>query len=397
MVISGKVESSKSVLLEGVIEGVFIGTDITVAESGTLNGEVECAALYCAGWVEGNIVSSSLKLCKSAQHVGKVTTQKLAIEPGAVLDCILHSGTQQPPTAPDEESLGAASQPMKVLLEDYLGCFDEEHRPCCFEVPWSRRLEMYQHLGEMLGKHKPLIKVIGSAKSGKTTFLKKLLAELPQEFVVVHLEDQVGSVTDILKFVATSLGIADTGVCSSQKDYTDILRDYVLELKKEHRSVLLLVDDCHHMYQATLEGVVRLLSGASDGDYSGQIKEGKLQLVLFGSQELESNMVTTIRDYFEDETNCQFFLDPLSIKDTADYIRLALQMAPKGNSSGVMSVFPNETIKELHTQSGGKISDINLLAQKGLQLACEKQEHKVSLETLREVVKYFQPSEGISS
>ena len=70
------------------------------------------------------------------------------------------------------------------------------------------------------------------------------------------------------------------------------------------------------------------------------------------------------KEYFEDETNCILALEPLTMKDTAEYLRYCIQVASNNNGQACMSLFPHEIIKKLHLQSRGNIAEINILAEK---------------------------------
>lgn len=389
MVISGSVEAGGPVVLEGKIDGAFSGTTLYIEKSGQLKGEASTSSIECAGQIEGTIVTRYLKLESSARHIGTVETEKLEVEPGAVLDCALQSGSSKisgrlpetkgpspepPPGAPPEATPETSSKtppksPQQIHLEAFLTCFDEENRPCCYDVPWSRRMELYSQLVEVLDKRKPLVKVLGGRGAGKSVLVAKLLKDLPAWYIPLQLDCQVGSVADILAAVAVAMGATREEAEKPQPELLDVIRGYAGDKLQSGKRFVLLLDDAHLMYQATLEGVVRLLSGASEAEYSGAIKENRLQILLFGTSELEKKMVATIVEYFEDETNCQFFLEPLNINDTAAYIRLSLQLVAKGDTHAVVSIFPQETIQKIHDMSKGDIAETIRLAQKGLRVA----------------------------
>jgi type II secretory pathway predicted ATPase ExeA len=80
-------------------------------------------------------------------------------------------------------------------------------------------------------------------------------------------------------------------------------------------------------------------------------------------------MVTTTIEYFEDETNCQLYLEPLTIKDTAEYLRFCLQLAVKETEVDCTALLPYESISRIHSVSGGNVSKINKMVDKGLQAA----------------------------
>ncbi|WP_228855534.1 hypothetical protein [Desulfomarina profundi] len=76
---------------------------------------------------------------------------------------------------------------------------------------------------------------------------------------------------------------------------------------------------------------------------------------------MEGKLVHTTREYFEDETNCLLALEPLSIKDTSEYLRLCLQIEVDREDLNPVDLLPFETLKKLYTASDGNIRLINNL------------------------------------
>ncbi len=362
MVISGSVECHGRVILEGILEGSFVGQVLDIRQSGKISGDIKATAIDCSGRMEGSIVTDSLALRRTGRHVGTVETQKLAVEPGAVLDCALQSGSMKD-SSPVENIIESAGQPI-VDLRLFLTAFDEEVRPCCMDVPWSERLELFSQLLELLEKGKPLIKVTGEPGSGKTLLIDKLRRTLPTSYEVFLATEQSGSVAAVLQDVALNLGIEEVADVPQVELLARI--KFALDARRQGgQRVILLVDDVEKMYPATMEGIIRTLTNAyGEGDGATM-----LQLILFGTREMESKMVTTTIEYFEDETNCQLYLAPLNIKDTADYLRFCLQLAAAGGASYSTALFPYETIRKIHVLSHGNIAAINRLANKALQSA----------------------------
>lgn len=352
-------------MLEGELQGSFAGQGLTIATSGRLVGEVEGVAIECAGHLEGYVEAKSLKLVKGGHQVGVVVTEELEVESGAIIDCVLHSSsTENTLVQPDKKSEKIVK---RVDLSTYLNAFKEEERPCCFEVPWSERWELYDHILDLLKKKKQLIKVVGESGSGKTALVDKMLKDPIDKYELLHLQEKVGSVTTLVKEVAARLGLSG---CAKYTGQAQLLTEIRLELARRSctgERVVLLIDDAQEMFQATMEGVIRLLSGAYGEEEVAP--EESLSIILFGTSAMKSNMVATIIEYFEDETNCQLTLDPLSMKDTADYLRLGLQVASCGDETTAMSLLPNETIKEIHVRSKGSIAAINTMMDFALQNA----------------------------
>lgn len=382
MVITGDVETTGPVVLSGTVDGAITGTTLSVAAGARLRGKIVADSIECAGFLEGNITTGHLHLKATAHHRGTVVTKGLEVEPGAILDCALQSGeASQKKSLPE----GIAQQERRGRhdLGEYLGCFEEQNRPCCYEVPWSRRMALYQQLLDILEKKKPLIKIIGEQGSGKSSMVAKLLEDLPKDYKVVQINLHEGSVAEVLRSAAEALGVSEVKNCTSQQEIVSSIRNVLSQHVFSGIKILFLLDDAQQMYQATLEGVVRLLTGACDEEYSGELQKGRAQLILLGTDSLNDILVATINDYFEDETNCLFFLEPIIFKDTADYIRLGIQFASKGGSDAVLSIFPHETIKEIHTLSSGNIAKINDLVRSGIQVAHLNNEAVVTPQSLR--------------
>ncbi len=373
MRVVGDIVTSGDLVLEGELQGSFVGHALTITPSGRIVGEVKGSAVECAGHLEGRVETKSLKLVKGGCQVGIVITGELEVESGAVIDCVMQSSSTdkalgQPVKAPEKKV-------KKVDLTKYLNAFKEGERPCCFEVPWSERSELYDHIVDLLKKKKQLIKVVGESGSGKTALADKLLVDSIDKCDLLHLQEKVGSVTTLLKEVAVRLGLSD---CEKYTGQAQLLSEIRLELTKRNENgerVVLVIDDAQEMFQATMEGVIRLLSGAY-GEEEVDPREC-LHIILLGTNEMKSNMVATILEYFEDETNCQLTLDPLNMKDTADYLRLGLQIASSGDETTAMSLLPNETIKEIHFNSKGSIGLINTMMDNVL-----KKSHETSKNSL---------------
>lgn len=362
MVISGRVECRGRVILEGELEGSFSGQDLDIRETGRVAGEITAKAISCAGHMEGYVITESLTLLRTGRHVGTVETMKLAVEPGAILDCALQSGVARGNGPVARAAVGTSQPP--VDLSPLLSAFHEGVRPCCMDVPWSERLELYSQLLELLEKGKHLVKVTGEEGSGKSQLIEKLRQALPAFYEVLLVRDQGGSVIAILQEVAAGLEIAD---CSEvpQAELLDRIKAVLDAKRQAGRRVVLLVDDVEKMYPAAMEGMIRILTNA----YGPEDGEGMLQIILFGTKEMDGKMVATTIEYFEDETNCQLHLEPLNIKDTADYLRFCLQLAAGGGGGYSTALFPYETIRKIHALSHGNIAAINRLAGKALRNA----------------------------
>lgn len=83
--IEGNITTDGDIRVDGVMEGTISAKGkIVVGDSGRLKGELHCKNFEVEGIVEGKIfVSELLSLRSKSKLTGDITTNKLAIEPGA--------------------------------------------------------------------------------------------------------------------------------------------------------------------------------------------------------------------------------------------------------------------------------------------------------------------------
>jgi cytoskeletal protein CcmA (bactofilin family) len=85
-VIEGNVTSNGDIRVDGSLNGVLnTKGKVIVGDGGKIHGEVHCKNFEVEGSIDGKVfVSELLSLRAKSKLVGEITTNKLAIEPGAV-------------------------------------------------------------------------------------------------------------------------------------------------------------------------------------------------------------------------------------------------------------------------------------------------------------------------
>jgi cytoskeletal protein CcmA (bactofilin family) len=83
--IKGDIISSGDIRIDGIVEGSIVTKGkLVIGPSGSVNGEVTCQNADIAGTVKAKItVAELLSLKATAKLTGEISTNKLAIEPGA--------------------------------------------------------------------------------------------------------------------------------------------------------------------------------------------------------------------------------------------------------------------------------------------------------------------------
>jgi cytoskeletal protein CcmA (bactofilin family) len=84
--IEGNITSTGDIRVDGILKGnLNTKGKVIIGESGKVIGEIYCKILEVEGNIEGKVFTSELLSFRaSSRLVGDITTNKLAIEPGAV-------------------------------------------------------------------------------------------------------------------------------------------------------------------------------------------------------------------------------------------------------------------------------------------------------------------------
>lgn len=83
--IDGNITSTGDIRVDGTLKGTLkTKGKVIVGDSGTISGEVSCKNFEVEGSIDGKVfVSELLSLRAKSKLTGEITTNKLAIEPGA--------------------------------------------------------------------------------------------------------------------------------------------------------------------------------------------------------------------------------------------------------------------------------------------------------------------------
>ncbi len=86
--ITGNINSDGDIRIDGNIEGNIKATGkVLIGKTGNIKGDIFCAVLDVSGKINGKInVSEILSLKADSNILGDIITQKITIEPGAILN-----------------------------------------------------------------------------------------------------------------------------------------------------------------------------------------------------------------------------------------------------------------------------------------------------------------------
>lgn len=98
--ISGTITGVGDFLINGEVDGdCDVQGTITLAQNGLWQGTIKADAVIVSGHVEGDIVAAgSVEVTASAKITGTVTGEAIAVAEGAVVDGVMQTTNQTPPT-----------------------------------------------------------------------------------------------------------------------------------------------------------------------------------------------------------------------------------------------------------------------------------------------------------
>jgi MSHA biogenesis protein MshM len=198
------------------------------------------------------------------------------------------------------------------------------------------------------------IKITGEVGTGKTLLCRKFLKTLDDGWVSAYIPNPNLEPRTLLLAFAEELGVrVEQGV--DQHRLLRAITRRLLDLAREHKRVVLCMDESQAMPLDTLEAL-RLLTNVETE------KRKLLQVVLFGQPELDRNLSSESVRQLRQRITFQYVLKALGRKEVADYVAHRLTIAGYSGEA----LFANGALTELHAASRGVPRLVNILAHKSL-------------------------------
>ncbi|HEX5513443.1 MAG TPA: AAA family ATPase [Gammaproteobacteria bacterium] len=160
--------------------------------------------------------------------------------------------------------------------------------------------------------------VTGEIGAGKTTLINKLVAELPADVLVAKIFQTQLNEIEFLQAVLTEFGIEKFG--TGKVELLNQINDFLIEMYRQNRRVLLIIDEAQNLSDKVLEEV-RLLSGLETE------KEKLVSIILAGQPELAQVVDSPRFEQLAQRVRLRFHLGALSLEETKEYIRHRLSVA----------------------------------------------------------------------
>ncbi|MBY6063944.1 ExeA family protein [Pseudidiomarina sediminum] len=239
---------------------------------------------------------------------------------------------------------GLTELPFTLTPNTSFYCDLESHRSA-FEV-----------LVTALAAGEGFIKVVGEVGTGKTLLCRKLLNELPEQFVTAYIPNPYLTPSEMRAHIARELQV-EAPEQQSEQLLTQAIQERLMSIVRDGKTTVVVVDEAQALPSETLEAL-RLISNL-------ETESRKLiHIVLFGQPELDERLATREHRQLRQRITFSYSLQAMSVDELAHYISHRLYVAGYQGQS----LFTPRAVQLLHDASRGIPRLVNVLCHKVLML-----------------------------
>ena len=211
------------------------------------------------------------------------------------------------------------------------------------------------------------VMLTGEVGTGKTTIIRCLLEQLPDNADLAVVMNPSASARDLLSSICDEFGVHYAEGETSVKLLTDALAAFLVENHNRGHKSIVLIDEAQLLRISTLEQV-RLLTNLETNT------QKLLQIILVGQPELNELLAKAALRQLSQRITARYHLRPLSEQEVGPYVQHRLQVAgmPPGQSP-----FPPHIIHKVFQITGGIPRLINVLCDRMLLGAYSRESTQV--------------------
>ena len=209
--------------------------------------------------------------------------------------------------------------------------------------------------------------VTGEVGTGKTTLLRNLVKQTPENLDVAFILNPRLTVKELLETLCDELGVHyEPGENLSVKQYIDALNRHLLSNHQNGRDTVVIIDEAQNLSPAVLEQIRLLTNLETD-------KRKLLRIILLGQPELGELLARRELRQLAQRITARYHLGALSREDTYAYVIHRLSRA-----GGSPHLFSGAALRRLYRISRGTPRIINLVADRALLGAYVEGRHRVN-------------------
>jgi general secretion pathway protein A len=231
-----------------------------------------------------------------------------------------------------------------------------------------------QQVWQAIRRKEGFLVLTGDIGTGKTTLCRTLLEQFDHTTFTALILNPFLSVEELLREVLLSFGVVSkdalkTGRLStaSKHELIRTLHDFLLSLVPLHGSAVLIIDEAQHLSPEVLEEI-RVLSNLETND------QKLLQIVIVGQLNLMDVLHKTELRQLDQRISIRCSLKALTREEVEAYVTHRLWVA---RSTTPVSFTP-KAFDLMHALSGGVPRVINLICDRALMVACQRQVSRIT-------------------
>ncbi len=237
--------------------------------------------------------------------------------------------------------------------------------------------EALAHLVYAISHGDGFVEIIGEVGTGKTTLCRVFLEHLDDSTEAAYIINPKLNAVQLLEAINDEFGI-DSGP-DTIKELIDALNGFLLQKRKEEKTVILLIDEAQNLTQEVLEQL-RLLSNLETNT------QKLLQIILVGQPELDDMLHSYQLRQLGQRITLSCHLRPLSFKETREYIQHRIHIA----SARPDLKFTSAAFRGIYKYSGGLPRLINIVCDRALLTAFGDNQFKITGAIARGAVRELQ-------
>jgi general secretion pathway protein A len=221
------------------------------------------------------------------------------------------------------------------------------------------------HLNYAVRQGDGFVVITGEVGTGKTTVCRMFLEKLDDSSETAYIFNPKLDALQLLKAINDEFCIDASP--ANTKDLIDILNHFLMDKKQQGKRAILIIDEAQNLSTEVLEQI-RLLSNLET------TKAKLLQIILVGQPELGEKLDSFELRQLEQRITLNCHLNPLTYKETGEYISHRIQIASHKNNI----LFTKAAIRKIFQYSGGIPRLINIVCDRALLCAFSRDTRKIT-------------------
>ncbi|MGH8273682.1 MAG: AAA family ATPase [Gammaproteobacteria bacterium] len=241
--------------------------------------------------------------------------------------------------------------------------------------PSAQHLEALAHLAYGASEGDGFIQLTGEVGTGKTTLIRRLLADLPEGIEIAFVFNPEVSPRGLLTALIAELGLPRAPAGAEHGELVARLYRHLLAAHTRGQRVVLVIDEAQRLGPEVLEEVRLLTNFETD-------RRKLLNVILVGQPELRETLARPDLRQLAQRITGRYHLGPFALADTDAYIRHRLRLAGAPGR-----IFRSRAVAAIQRHSRGIPRLINLICDRALMAAYTRGLREVDAAVVRDAVR----------